>query len=521
MKIKFILPYSGDPDRSLLTNYDFTMDVFFKRGRKDVTNRMPFMSLAFPILAALTPPEFDMEILDESVEPIDFDDPVDIVALTGMTYMAPYAYRIAEEYKKRGVYVVMGGVHVSLAVDEALQYVDSVFVGESENTWVQFIEDFKNKTPQKVYRDSGIVEFDKFVLPRWDLVKNEYYMPYFIQASRGCCFDCIFCQIHLTFGKKIRYKPVEHVLAEIKQLQKLYGREFWGGSPIIFSDDNIIANVPAAKKLFEALIPLKLKWCALASTNVGRNEKLLDLMNESGCDHLFIGFESISQESMDLMNKGSVNKVDLYIKDIENLHSKGINVSSLMMYGMDGDDKDIFRKTVDFVKETDLEYPLFHTLLPLPGTVLTKELEDAKRIITYDWEKYTGCYSCITPKKMTPAELEQGSDWSTKQVYSEEALLNKIDSLYEKGAMRGDRPYYFMRSIVTLYLFKEMLFREKATSRFIRKIIKRMWTKRFTKISAMILFIDHFDYAQKRVPDVAPLTTANTEEPTLIKKEAV
>ena len=406
MKIKFILPYSGDP-KSLITNYDLMTKSFFKGSKiREITNRMPFMSLAFPILAALTPPEFEMEILDESIDIIDYDDPVDIVALTAMTYMAPYAYDIAKEYKKRGVYVVMGGVHVSLAVEEALQYVDSVFVGESENTWPQFIDDFKNNNPQKVYKDDGIVEFDNFILPRWDLVNNKNYFPYFIQASRGCCFNCDFCQIHLTFGKKIRYKPVEHVIAEIKQLFSFYGMEFWGGTPMIFSDDNIIANKKDAKKLFEALIPLKLKWCALSSADIARDEELLDLIVKSGGDHLFIGFESISQESMDLVNKGMVNKVDMYKQDIETLHKKGINVSSLMMYGLDGDDKSIFRETVDFVEETDLEFPIFHTLLPLPGTKLTKDLEKENRVLTYDWKKYTGYYSCIIPKKMTPEELE-------------------------------------------------------------------------------------------------------------------
>ncbi|MBF0441942.1 MAG: B12-binding domain-containing radical SAM protein, partial [Oligoflexales bacterium] len=363
MKIKFIMPYSGDAEKSLITNYDLTTKIFFKKGRKDIPNRMPFMSLAFPILASLTPDDFEMEILDESIEFINFDDPVDIVALTGMTYMAPYAYRLADEFRKRGVYVVMGGVHVSLAPQEALEHVDSVFVGEAEDTWVEFMDDFKKNKPRAVYKMEKDVDLGRSQLPRWDLVKNKYYFPYFINASRGCCFNCDFCQIHLTFGKKIRYKPVELVIAEIRQLFRFYGKEFWGGTPIIFSDDNIIANANYAKRLFKALIPLRLKWCALASTNVARDSELLDLMVQSGCDHLFIGFESLSQESMDLVNKGKVNRVSLFKDDIRTLHERGINVSSLMMFGLDGDGPSIFEKTVKFVEESDLEFPLFHTLL--------------------------------------------------------------------------------------------------------------------------------------------------------------
>lgn len=135
---------------------------------------------------------------------------------------------------------------------------DTVFVGEGENTWRQFLDDFKAGKPDRVYRDSGVVDFREFVLPRWDLVKTQYYFPYFIQASRGCCFDCNFCQIHLVFGNQIRYKPVEHVIAEIRQLKKLCWLLTIGDAPLALSDDNIIANVPYARQLFEALIPLKI-----------------------------------------------------------------------------------------------------------------------------------------------------------------------------------------------------------------------------------------------------------------------
>ena len=496
MKIKFILPYSGDP-RGLLTNYGFTTRTFFAHPKKKVSDRMPFMSLAFPILASLCPPDTEMEILDEAVDEIDFDDKVDIVALTGMTYMAPHAYRLADEFRKRGVYVVMGGVHVSLAVEEALQHVDCVFVGEADNTWVQFLEDFRKKKPQRVYRDSGIVDLAQARLPRWDLVRNKYYMPYFVQASRGCCFNCDFCQIHLTFGKKIRYKPTELVVEEIRQLYKHYTMEFWGGNPMVFADDNIIASIPEAEKLFRALVPLKIMWCSLSSVNVARHDKLMDLMVESGCDHLFIGFESISQESMDLVNKGHVNQVSQYKGYLEALHRKGINVSSLMMYGLDGDDVSIFQKTVDFVRETDLEFPLFHTLLPLPGTVLTKRQEEQGQVLTYDWTKYTGYYACIRPKKMTPEALEQGNDWSTKEVYSEDAILDKIDHLYEKGALRGKKIFFWNRLLMSLWLLVVMFAHPRGVARFIRKIVWTLWAKPYSKISMLLLFIDHFEFSSK------------------------
>ena len=501
MKIKFIMPYSGDARKSLITNYDFTTQSFFKRGRKDVANRMPFMSLAFPILAALTPPEFAMEILDESVEPIDCDDPVDIVALTAMTYMAPYAYRLADEFRRRGVYVVMGGVHVSLAHEEALLHVDSVFIGEAEDTWQEFIRDFLAQKPKPVYKMVHDVDLAQSPMPRWDLVKNKYYMSYFINASRGCCFDCDFCQIHLTFGKKIRYKPVEMVVAEIRQLYRHYGMEFWGGSPVIFSDDNIIANVTYAKKLFNALIPLKIRWCALASTNVARDPALLDLMVKSGCDHLFIGFESLSQESMDLVNKGKVNKVSMYEDDLRALHARGISVSSLMMFGLDGDDLSIFQQTIDFVKKTNLDFPLFHTLIPLPGTVMTKRFIKNDRVLTYDWTKYTGYYSCIVPMKMTARQLEQGSDYATKMVYQEDAILQRIDNLYEMGALKGAKPYFFVRFIYTLYFLKILLCWPKPVRSFMLKIIKVMWLKPRTKLYILLMFIDHFEFAFRTCRD--------------------
>ncbi|MCP4136136.1 MAG: B12-binding domain-containing radical SAM protein [bacterium] len=511
MKIKFIQPYSGDP-KGLLTNYDYIAKMFYPIKRKDIPNRMFCMSLAFPILAAITPPEFEIEILDESTEYIDYDDPVDIVALTGMTYMAPHAYNLAKEFKKRGVYVVMGGVHVSSVPDEALQHLDTVFVGECENIWREFIDDFKQGKPKRKYQETGIVSLDEFILPRWDLVKNKYYAPYFIQASRGCCFKCDFCQLHLTFGNTVRYKKPEQVIAEIKQLYSIYKKEFWGGTPMLFSDDNIIANIPKAKELFKALIPLNIKWFSLASSNVARNEGLLDLMVESGCDHLSVGFESLSQESMDLVNKGSVNQVELYKDDIKMMHSKGLNVSALMMFGLDGDDRSIFQETVDFIDETNLEYPIFHTLLPLPGTVLTESLEKEKRILTYDWTKYTGYYSCIEPKKMTAEELERGNDWTTKEVYTEEAILGRINRLYDEGtAMTGEKNYYFTRIVMSLYCIREMLKKrfikkDKRVAKFIWKLTKILWTKKKIKIGAVFFFIDYFDYCCT-IPDLEPVVT--------------
>ena len=406
------------------------------------------------IVSALTPKDIEIEIIDENIEKIDFETPIDLVGITTMTASAPRAYEIADTFRERGVPVVMGGIHVTALPQEAAQHADAVVIGEAEGSWERLLQDFRRGGKEALtqfYQNHKRPDPASIPLPRRELVKNKgYLLSRFLQLSRGCPFDCYFCSVSKFFGKKFRFRPVKNVIEEVKGIVgKSLKTRFLG-----FLDDNIVGNITYARELFKALIPYNLLWIGQASINIARHEEILQLAAASGCKGLFIGFESIAEASLGEANK-SQNEIRFYEKAIKKIHQFGIAIEGAFIFGFDNDDKSIFRKTVKFIEKVKLDVVQFSILTPLPGTRLQEKLEKEGRIIDRNWSNYDLSHPVFQPKLMTPQELKQGLDWAYKKVYGLSSIFKRLS-----GSFKGKR-WKFLGPLLTLNLGYRSIFKGK------------------------------------------------------------
>lgn len=376
-----------------------------------------FPKLGLPTIAANTPPDVEVRIVDECVEDIDFNVDVDLVGISVMTYLAPRAYEIAAKFRARGVKVVLGGIHVSMCPEEAKEHADSIVVGESEKTWPILVEDFRRGELKSLYEEKDLPKLENLPIPRRELFKpNSYWTTNCVQTSRGCPFACDFCTVTIFGGNQFRLRPIEQVIEEVKRLKKGF---------VVFVDDNIAGNKAYAKQLFKALIPLKINWGSQASLTMARDPELLDLAAKSGCTALFIGVESISEENLAAANK-RFNKVDKYKEEFRRFHDYGILIQTGMIFGFDHDDESAFERTVEFLEENNIELAMFNILTPLPGTNLYKRMDAEGRIIDRDWSHYDGRHVVFKPKLMTPETLQEGFLWAYHKFFSYPSIIKRI-----------------------------------------------------------------------------------------------
>lgn len=376
-----------------------------------------FARLTLPTVAALTPPDVDVTIADENVEPIDYDEPVDLVGLTAMTMHAPGAYRLAEYFRARGVPVVMGGIHASLLPEEAKQHVDSVVVGEAEGIWPQVVEDAKRGELKPFYRAEGHPDLSNLPRPRLDLLKAEAYdRVACVQTARGCPFQCDYCSVSRFFGRTYRTRPLDEVVSEVEDL----GERF-----IAFVDDNIAGDPRYAKELFERLIPLKVKWGSQASITIAQDPELVKLAVRSGCYSLFVGIESLDQQNLVDVHK-RVNKVGQYERALKTFRDHGITVVASFIFGLDHDDEGVFERTVRFCERNKIELPVFFILTPIPGTPIYRRMEAEGRLITRDWERYDGMHVVYRPRLMSPETLQKGFQWACQEAYSWRSIWRRV-----------------------------------------------------------------------------------------------
>jgi radical SAM superfamily enzyme YgiQ (UPF0313 family) len=396
----------------------FTLELIlptWKRKKWQKGLRMPELTL--PVLAALTPPDIEVIVTEEEIEEVVYKSRVGLVGISYMTPLAARAYEIADEYRRLGAKVVLGGIHASALPEEAIQHADAVVIGEAENVWAPLIEDFRAQRLKKFYRSERYHDLCGLPVPRRDLLKQSMtFSPYSIQTTRGCPFGCHFCSVSRFFGKTFRYRPVEDVVREIEGADK----KTW-----LFIDDNIIGNQPYATKLFQALIPLGIKWAGQSTVLLAKNDELLKLAAKSGCLGLFIGFESLNESNLRDVGKG-INKVTEYGECIKKLHDKGILVFASFMFGFDHDDKSVFEKTVDFLIKSKVVAASLPVLVPYPGTALYQRMEEEGRILTRDWSKYDYGKAVFRPKRMEPEELQEGAGWAASEFYSRSSIISRF-----------------------------------------------------------------------------------------------
>ena len=385
-------------------------------GQVSKSGKAGFVRLNLPTLAALTPKDWEVEILDARVTPVDYNARVDLVGITGFTAEMPSAYEIADNFRKNGVKVVMGGVHVSAMSDEALQHADTVVIGEAELIWDNLLEDFKKGKLKQRYKADNLCDMKNMVIPRRDLLNRKMYSGFnTLQATRGCPFNCDYCAVTAFFGHEFRVRPIDEVIAEIKGFDT---KEFF------FMDDNIVGRPKYAKELFQRLIPLKITWGSQASITMAKDPELLNLYARSGGKYAFIGLESLSQKNLESMHKGWNSAKD-YKEAIKKIQDAGINVVGSFVFGLDEDDKTVFKTTFDFIMETRMDAAQFHILTPLPGTVTYNVLEKEGRIIDRDWAKYHTGEVVFQPKGMTIEELQNGYYWIFRNTYTIKNILKR------------------------------------------------------------------------------------------------
>ncbi|MGA2253994.1 MAG: radical SAM protein [Thermoguttaceae bacterium] len=368
----------------------------------DVRSSDAMHPLCFAVLASLTPANIELELFDECLEPIRYDRPADLVAMTVETYTARNAYQIAAKFHRRGVPVVMGGHHPTLLPDEALRHADAVVVGDAEGIWQELVRDAQSGNLRRVYRQPAMPSLAG-AMPKRDIFRGKRYAPLdLVQFGRGCRFACDFCSIHAFYGASLRWRPVDEVVAEIESL---------GGRHLLFVDDNLMADVARAEELFRALAPLRIRWSCQTSIDVCREPRLLKLMADSGCQIMLIGFESLDQRNLQQMKKQWAFQGGDYATSIRKLHDCGIMIYGTFVFGYDCDTIDSFQASVDFALQSRFFLANFNPLMPTPGTALYQRLQAEGRLLHDRWwlaPEFRYGQAVFRPRRMTPEQLAEG-----------------------------------------------------------------------------------------------------------------
>ncbi|MBN2002703.1 MAG: B12-binding domain-containing radical SAM protein [Anaerolineae bacterium] len=415
--------------------------------------------LQLGVLAALTPPDVEVTLYDDRMERISYDTPTDLVAITVETFTARRAYEIAAEYRKRGVPVIVGGMHATLLPEEAAQHADSVFTGDAENAWAEVIADAQQGRLKSRYTaPAGPPQ--PGVLTRRDLFRGKGYLPItLLQFSRGCRFQCEFCAVSAYFNRTHYCRSVRETLAEI---------EAQGRRELFFVDDNLLANHTAAKELFRALIPLKVHWVSQGSLDMTHDRELMELMVQSGCLGHVIGFESIDPDNLRAMRKApnlsgpkelrtTGGTFDSYRPQLAILREYGLQTWAAFTLGHDHDTEEGIQRLLDFALENKFAFAAFNTLMPYPNTPLYRRLEAEGRLL-YDGQwwlhpDYRFNHAAFRPRLMTPEALTAAS-LHCRKVYNR--LLNIARRAFD---MKTNMSSLYRLGI---YLVYNRLFRQEA-----------------------------------------------------------
>lgn len=366
-------------------------------------------------VAASMPSNVKTKIIDEDVEPIDFSTDADLIGISFMTYNASRAYEIADQFRSKGKTVVFGGYHPTFMPHEAIQHADAICVGEAENNVPDIIEDFMNGKLKPIY-ENGLVDLkDLPMLDRSLLRMNAYMTTDVIQATRGCYYRCEFCSVAPFNGYQIRTRPVGEVIDELRTL----------GNDVLFMDINITLDRGYAKELFAGLIPLKKRWYSQCNIGIGEDAELLEMATRSGCRGLFIGFESLSEQSLSGWKK-QVNRRKNYLEIVRNLHGAGIAIFGGFVFGSDEDDSDVFARTLDFLLDANMEALQSTRLTPFPGTPLFDKMTREGRIVDKDWSHYDFFHVVHKPRNMSRETLHYGTAWLQRQFYSYGNITNRL-----------------------------------------------------------------------------------------------
>jgi radical SAM superfamily enzyme YgiQ (UPF0313 family) len=382
-------------------------------------NRALYSPLAglLAVAACIPGDQYDVVLTDENIEPVDFDVKADLVGISAMTSYVNRGYEIADQFRAKGIPVVMGGVHPSFMPQEALKHCDAVVIGEVELVIGKLLDDLKQGVMRGTYRSDTLHPMVGMKMPRYDLLKkNRYVNRTFVQTSRGCHQGCTFCAEPLMNGLKFRYRPVDEVIHEIENC---------GSRIVSINDADFFGTPERPKEVMRALKGRGIQWQAGVTSKLAQDDHMLELAAESGCTMLSIGFESISRATLKSVHK-HVNRPETFAALVEKAHSYGIIVFGLFMFGFDSDDPSVFEETFKFNIDADYDACAYSVLTPYPGTLTWYEMKKANRIASFDWTMYDQGHVVYRPAGMSGEELRLGHRRAYEGFYSRSSIASRF-----------------------------------------------------------------------------------------------
>lgn len=363
-----------------------------------VTNKFFCPSLSAVTLAALTPADIDIRIIDEKVSAVDPRDIPDVAAISFKTMSSSRAYELADLYRSKGAKVILGGLHTSLLPEEAAGHSDSIVIGEAEEVWPAIVQDLKRGSLAKRYRQEALTDLSKIPVPRFDLLQNNSYYCHSIQTSRGCSLDCEFCPTREMFGGVFRMKPLDAIEKEIRTAMSIERK------PIFFTDDIFGGgNQDFTLSLLSRIRKLKIEFFIISDFLV-LNKKIVIQLAKSGCRYIALNLP------------GTYSREE--VKAVKLIQLLGIEVWGYCMFGFRFHEKDVFKRAYDFMRTVGIRHVSLTVMAPYPNTRAGKELEAQGRILSHDWSRYDQAQVVFRPAKMTETELAEGFAWIKEKLSS-------------------------------------------------------------------------------------------------------
>ncbi|TFD96234.1 B12-binding domain-containing radical SAM protein [Dysgonomonas capnocytophagoides] len=428
MKVKMILPALTEAESPFWRPIKYSL----------------FPPLGLATLAAYLSPDDEIDLQDQHIEKLNLDDEPDLVVIQVYITNAYRAYRIADHYRDKGAYVILGGLHVTALPDEAALHANSIFLGPAEESFPRFLKDFRNKTPQKIYR-SSIRTLQNMPVVRRDLIKrHKYLVPNSIVVTRGCPHHCDFCYKDAFYegGKSFYTQLVDDALAEIDRLP---------GRHLYFLDDHLLGNKKFASELFEGMRGMNRVFQGAATIASILDGNLIEKAAEAGLRSVFVGFETFSPENLKMSHKKQ-NLARDYSEAVKRLHSLGIMINGSFVFGLDHDNKDVFKRTVDWGVQNAITTSTFHILTPYPGTRLFSDMEQARRITSRNWDLYDTRHVVYRTTNLSTRELEEGYNWAYNEFYSwsnifeaswkHDLIKHKLKHLFYTGGWKKFEPLW-------------------------------------------------------------------------------
>ncbi len=385
--------------------------------------RFQLPPLSLKQVAAVTPPSWEVVMVDEVHEDIPFDGQFDLVGITAMTHQAFRAYGIADRFRARGIPVVLGGIHPTVLPEEAASHADAVVVGEAEPVWGKLLDDLLAGRLAPLYR-APIPEGNLLSIPwgRRDILEGKTYLTtQTLQASRGCPYDCPFCITTNYFGKSFRYRDPADVLAELRSYE---------GKLTVFLDDNILGDPVRAKPILEGMAGMNIRWGGQGNLRFAEDPEMVKLVARSGCIGIFVGIESVTGPHANHPKTGSRHTP---VELVKRVRDAGIVLEASMVFGFDDHDEGVFEQTVRFLEECAPSLPTFHILTPYPGTALFSQFDSEGRLLHKEWNRYDHGTVVFRPMQMTPERLYQGWQEARWEAYRLPAIAKRVMKGKGKG----------------------------------------------------------------------------------------